>query len=298
MKKGLIFNIQRYSLHDGPGIRTTVFFKGCPLKCQWCQNPEGIDTDVELFRHNQKCIHCGSCMTHCHEKAIDLTDSGPLVNRQACNRCMECVDICPTGTLEMAGKEYSVNEVVQAALKDILIYEESGGGVTISGGEPLLQYEFLLELLLALKKLNIHTAIETSGYCSWEKIKEISKITDLIYYDLKLIDDNSSRIFTGASNILIMDNLERLVISGANIVVRMPLIPSVNDTRDNIEHTAGYLSSIGVKCIELLPYHNLGSVKYEGLDLECPFNYRPNSELIRQASVIFEANGIYITSEG
>lgn len=298
MIKGLIFNIQRYSLHDGPGIRTTVFFKGCPLKCLWCQNPEGIDSNVELFRHNQKCIHCGSCMTHCHEKAIDLTDNGPLVNRQACNRCMECVDNCPTGTLEMAGKEYSVNEVVQAALKDILIYEESGGGVTISGGEPLLQYEFLLELLLALKKLNIHTAVETSGYCRWEKIKEISKITDLIYYDLKLIDDNSSKIFTGASNILIMDNLERLVIYGTNIMVRMPLIPSVNDARDNIEHTARYLSSIGVKSIELLPYHNLGSVKYEGLDLECPFNYNPNSELIRQASVIFEANGINITSEG
>lgn len=299
MTTGLIFNMQRFSLHDGPGIRTTIFFKGCPLKCAWCQNPEGIGSDVELFRYSHKCIKCGSCCLQCSEKAITLTDYGPQIDRQLCNRCMKCAEFCPSGALENVGKEVSIDEVVQIASRDRILYEESGGGVTISGGEPLMQPDFLLGLLEAFQSMDIHTTIETCGYSKWEVINKISKNVDLLYYDFKLYDEKASKVYTGVSNRLILENLERLVDNGINIRVRMPLIPSVNDDTYNIERTAEYLSSIGVINIELLPYHNLGTAKYAGLDLNCPFQIKPvpTTEYLEQASSIFKQNGIIMTSE-
>lgn len=299
MTKGLIFNIQRFSLHDGPGIRTTIFFKGCPLKCRWCQNPEGIGSDIELFRYNHKCIQCGACFLQCSEKAVILYDNGPQIDRQICNRCMICVEFCPSGALENAGKEFSVDEVVQIAARDVILYEESGGGITVSGGEPLMQPDYLLELLEAFQSMNIHTAVETCGYSRWEVINRIAKNVDILYYDFKLFDKQASIDYTGVSNKLILENLERLVKNGTNIRVRMPLIPSINDDPCNIERTAEYLSSIGIENIELLPYHNLGTAKYEGLDLNCQFQADPvpAAEYVEQASLIFKRNGIMMTSE-
>lgn len=299
MTTGLIFNLQRFSLHDGPGIRTTIFFKGCPLKCAWCQNPEGIGSDVELFRYSHKCIKCGACCLQCSEKAITLNDQGPQVDRHICNRCMKCAEFCPSGALENVGKVVSIDEVVQIALRDRILFEESGGGVTISGGEPLMQPDFLLGLLEAFQRLNIHRAIETCGYSKWEVINKISKNVDLLYYDFKLYDEQASKDYTGVSNSLILENLERLVDNGINVRVRMPLIPTVNDDAYNIERTAEYLSSIGVINIELLPYNNLGTAKYAGLDLNCPFQTKPvlTTEYLEQASSIFKNNGILMTSE-
>lgn len=299
MTTGLIFNMQRFSLHDGPGIRTTIFFKGCPLKCAWCQNPEGIGSDIELFRYNHRCIKCGACCLRCSEKAITLNEVGPQIDRQTCNRCMKCVDTCPSGALEKTGTEFSVDEVVQIASRDYILYEESGGGVTISGGEPLQQPVFLLGLLEAFQSMNIHTAIETCGFSDWEVINNVSKYVDLLFYDIKLYDEQASKDYTGASNRLILENLKRLVDNRINIRVRMPLIPSVNDDPCNIDRTAEYLSSIGIENIELLPYNSLGTAKYAGLDLNCPFQTKlvPTAEYVEQASLIFKRNGIMMTSE-
>ncbi len=266
--RGLIFNIQRFSLHDGPGIRTVVFFKGCPLHCQWCQNPEGIGVNRNLFRYRDRCIGCMACQDACSGGAISITDSGPLIDRAKCRLCLECVTVCPAGALEAAGREVSVSELAEEVLKDRIIFEESGGGVTISGGEPLLQPAFLVALLKTLKEQGIHTAIETSGCAPCQALEEAVLWADLILYDLKLVDAGKSSYYTGGTNALILGNLKALVGKGRRIRVRMPLIPTINDDRDSLQQAAFFLREIGIDELELIPYHNLGTAKYTGLDLE------------------------------
>lgn len=299
MQKGLIFNIQRFSLHDGPGIRTTVFFKGCPLRCAWCQNPEGFDMNSTLFRSGTKCISCRSCEENCPEGALVLKPSGIVIDRAKCKLCFTCAEVCPVEAIQVVGQEITVQDLLAEVLKDRIIFEESGGGVTISGGEPLMQPDFLIALLKALNNENVHTAIETSGCAPWDILESSVVWTDLVYYDLKLLDEEKSKTYLGASGSLIIDNLRNLIKKGANVRVRMPYIPSVNDDPDNLKQVSNFLKSLGVSELELIPYHNLGIEKYSGLDLN---SYRfhievPASEQLAVAKNILENNGLTIISE-
>ena len=298
-EKGFIFNIQRFSLHDGPGIRTTVFFKGCPLRCMWCQNPEGISLNKTLFCNSNKCLDCRSCEKVCPEHAVSFSEFGPLINRDRCTLCLECVEACPVETLEAAGREISVPELVGDILKDRVIFEESGGGATFSGGEPLFQPEFLVALLKALKNLDIHTTVETSGYSPWTVLEETAAWTDLFLYDLKLVDEEKSKHYTGTTNTLILDNLKALAEKGSNIQVRMPLIPSINDDYVNLQQTAAVLIKAGIDELDLIPYHKLGTAKYAnlGLDYKLPHIKEPSTDQCFQAKSILKRYGIAAKSE-
>lgn len=297
--EGKIFNIQRFSLHDGPGIRTTVFFKGCPLSCLWCQNPEGMSMEQVIFRHSDRCIGCGECIEKCPETALELSVDGPVIDRLKCNLCMICTDICPTGALETAGRLISVKELVTEVLKDRIVFEESGGGATISGGEPLMQPEFLAELLRALKLEGIHTAVETSGLASWKNLSSVIDYTDLFIYDLKIVDPDLCRKYLGVNGDTIIANLHQLDRSGANIMVRMPIIPTVNDSSACLQNAAETLKEIGITELELLPYHRLGSSKYEKLDLEYKLAgiEPPDQGAMDKVKTLLNTAGISTTSE-
>jgi pyruvate formate lyase activating enzyme len=257
---GLIFDLRRFSIHDGPGIRTTVFLKGCPLDCWWCHNPESRSPEREPFFRAQRCIRCGACADTCPEGALTREDPG------LCRACGTCAEACYAGAREMVGREMSVAEVLEEVLKDRAFYEESRGGVSASGGEPLMQAEFLLELLKACKREGLHTALDTNGYAPWEKIEPLLPQVDLFLYDLKLMDEERHRQFTGASNQLILENLGRLSGRGASLHLRIPVIPEVNDDEENLLATAALARSLpGVKRVDLLPYHQAALAKYENL---------------------------------
>jgi pyruvate formate lyase activating enzyme len=299
VRSGIVFNIQRFSLHDGPGIRTTVFFKGCPLSCCWCQNPEGIKSSIDLFHYSHKCLNCGICLLNCPREAIRPGRSSVELNRKSCDLCLKCVELCPTGAFQAAGKMVTVDDLLEELLKDRLVYEESGGGVTISGGEPLLQPEFLLALLVTLKKNAIHTVVETSGYAPWSQLESIAKWTDLFLYDLKLIDEGKSITYTGASNRLVISNLKKLLLQGCKTKVRMPFVPGINTGHEHLHKVAKLLADCSVKELELLPYHSLGYTKYLNLDLEYRYTSqeKPTAAEIFAAKELFALKGINITSE-
>jgi len=262
-KKGLIFNIQRFSLHDGPGIRTVVFFKGCPLRCLWCHNPEGQFLKKEMVFWDERCIGCKTCLNTCPNSAVNDTEK--------CLLCGKCVEACPSGAREIAGREMTVEEVMDEIKKDIPFYEESSGGVTFSGGEPLLQKDFLISLLEFCKEKGINTAIETCGYSSWEVLSNVSRLTDLFLFDLKIMDEESHRKFTGVSNNIILENLRKLSSVHKKIIVRIPVIPGVNDNIENINKTADFILSLGIKEAHLLPFHSAGIEKYRRLRREYKF---------------------------
>ena len=265
--KGTIFNIQRFSLHDGPGIRTTVFFMGCPLNCIWCQNPEGISREPLLIRQQQKCISCYSCFEQCPQRAVKKGINGPEVDLSLCQSCFKCSEICPTGAIEKAGRMIRTEDLVGELLKDRLVFEESGGGVTFSGGEPFMQPAFLIEALQLLKQKGIHTVIETCGYTAWKPLEQAAVLTDLFLYDLKLIDDDQYLKYTGISGAEILKNLKKLVNLNVAIQVRMPIIKGINDDQKSLNQAAAYLREAGIKTIELIPYHNFGEAKYEKIGL-------------------------------
>lgn len=242
MLKGLIFNIQRYSIHDGGGIRTIVFFKGCPLHCPWCSNPESQTFEVEVMKLNSQCIHCKSC---------------PM-----------SVDQCPSGALVQQGKSMTVDEVMREVLKDEIFYNTSGGGVTLSGGEVLAQGLFAKELLKRLKALGIHTAIETSGCGRWEELDGIADYTDLVLYDLKIMDAEKSRKTIGVDSSIIQVNFERLIKKGCTLIPRIPLIPGYTMDDKNIETIIAFVKQYNLEEIHLLPFHQYGSSKYESLGRE------------------------------
>ena len=263
MTEGLVFDIKKFSIHDGPGIRTTIFLKGCPLACVWCHNPESQDPSSELFYRNHRCIACGTCEKICPEKAVFASGDGYLTNSTLCKVCGICTEACPAEARQLVGRWMSVTEVVEEIQKDQLFYEESGGGITVSGGEPLMQPTFLAALLKACGELSIHRAVDTSGLVEEQRLLDVAADTELFLYDLKHAHPQKHREFTGVSNEQILKNLRRLAESDVTICVRVPLISGFNDDDENIHRTASFVRSLPKKCeISLLPFHRSAEDKH------------------------------------
>lgn len=269
LTKGLVSNIQRYSVSDGPGIRTTVFLKGCPLSCKWCHNPESVSPERELILREDRCIGCGDCLQVCAQRAISREGERLVTDRARCIACGRCVDVCCAEGRALVGTEMSADEVLQEVLKDKVFYLESGGGVTFSGGEPFHQPEFLLSLLGASRLLEIHTAVDTSGCFPPELLPRAEGLVDLYLFDLKTLDDAKHRDFTGASNRLILENLRRLAGHQTRVVVRVPIVPGFNDDIAEIRRLGRFLEELpGVDEAHILPYHSSGVDKYRRLGRE------------------------------
>ncbi|MDP2645648.1 MAG: glycyl-radical enzyme activating protein [Desulfobacterales bacterium] len=262
-----IFDIQRYSINDGPGIRTTIFFKGCPLQCKWCGNPESLSKAPQLLFMESLCTRCYQCVSACPAGAttIEGADGGVRIDRARCTGCGACVDACAAGARVISGRTVSLAEVIEIVKKDSLFYRVSGGGVTASGGEPTTQPEFLTALFQWCQKNNIFTTLDTCGYVRWEVLKDILEFTELVYFDIKHMDSGKHHEYTGVGNELILENARRIVRQGNSIRIRMPLIPGVNDTQENIRSVVRFIGELGLSRIDLLPYHQLGKNKYARL---------------------------------
>jgi pyruvate formate lyase activating enzyme len=269
MTTGIIFDIKRYAIHDGPGIRTTIFMKGCPLACGWCHNPEGIDPQPFLAYHRKRCLHCGACVESCPQQALRLEAHGVVPSGAPCKSCFTCVDVCPAEARERIGREVAASDLIQEIKKEIPFYDTSGGGVTFSGGEPLMQASFLIEMLILCEAEHIHRAVDTTGHASRETLQAVARHTDLFLYDLKIVDSEKHRKFTGVPNDLILDNLRWLAGQGIELIVRIPLIPGVNDDADNLEKTGALLKQLSpLKKVDLLPYHDFQKNKYRRFDIK------------------------------
>jgi pyruvate formate lyase activating enzyme len=283
---GLVSNIQRYSVHDGPGIRTTVFLKGCPLTCWWCQNPESRSEEEEIVVVETRCIRCGECRSVC---ASGVAGGG------ACVRCGACVETCPTGARQRTGEKMTDEQVLSVVSKDVVFFDSSGGGVTFSGGEPLLQVDFLLSLLAGCREKGIRTAVDTSGHAPERDMLAIAEFTDLFLYDLKLMDDEKHRLYTGASNAGILENLRALGRVHRNIWIRIPVIPGINDDGSNLNEIARLAASIpAVRQVNLLPYHETGITKFERLGESYPLGHLdpPSPRDLELAAERFRAAGL------
>lgn len=261
--EGLVLDIDHFSVHDGPGLRTTVFLKGCPLSCIWCHSPESISPKPQLFFHRARCVHCGVCVAVCPRGAQHINEGGDhRIDWASCDHCGLCTYSCVPGALVMAGKQLSVSQVVEKLRPYFVFFQYSGGGVTISGGEATAQPRFTLNLLKALKEQAVHTAIETCGFARWEVLMTLCSWVNLVLYDLKQMDTESHRRYTGVGNELILENLARLVSQGKEVQIRLPLIPGYNDSEENIRRTVEYAARIGVKRIAFLPYNPAAVSKY------------------------------------
>lgn len=294
MKNALICNIEKYATHDGPGIRTVVFFKGCPLKCQWCGNPETQSTKNELYYNSKKCISCGNCIKICKKSALSLKNNLINIDRNKCIACGECTDVCPMNAINLVAKEMNVNDVFKEIIKDEIFYNNSGGGVTLSGGEVLSNFDFALELLKKCKENYINTAIETSGFGKTKELLRLSEFCDLVMFDIKNMCNETHKKFIGVDNSLILKNLEQLSKFHKNIIIRVPLIPTINDSANNIEKTVALALKNNIKEIHLLPYHSLGKEKYNQLNRSYSLSEMktPSNDNIEILKNIIEKNNI------
>ncbi len=299
MIAGLIFDIKRYSINDGPGIRTTVFLKGCPLQCRWCHNPEGQSFAPEVMVRASRCLKdCQACLAVCPEGALSKSGARIALDRIHCTVCGECAEICPTQAIEIVGHRSSPAELVREIEKDRIFHEESGGGVTFSGGEPLSQPDFLAEVLDLCRKKEIHAAIDTCGLAEPEVLERIAARADLILFDLKTMDEQKHSAFTGRSNRLILENLKRLAATGKKIIVRIPIVPGINDDTKNLRDTAAFLRSLdGISEISLLPYHRMGRNKSKGIEKEsfCLEYETPTEESLERIQADLESSGFRVS---
>jgi pyruvate formate lyase activating enzyme len=301
MVVGTIFDIKKYAIHDGPGIRSTVFFKGCPLTCRWCHNPEGITVASQRIYRQERCVGCGECIQICPHGVITQTEEGIVSDPAKCDLCQTCADYCPSEAVEFVGRNVTVDEVMHEIKKDIAFYDESGGGITFSGGEPLMQPEFLLQLLDACAALDLHRTVDTTGYAESELLLQVAHRTDLFLYDLKLMDAGRHRDFTGVSNELILNNLKLLAQNAARIQVRVPIIPGVNNDAENIDRTADFVSVLpGVEQVAILPFHNSARGKYGRLGMECASSdiERPSEENLKIIAARLQKSGLQVKIGG
>ncbi|MEG6511700.1 trans-4-hydroxy-L-proline dehydratase activase [Desulforamulus ruminis] len=292
MTKARIFNIQKFCIHDGPGIRTTVFFKGCPLSCLWCHNPESQNFSKEIFYHPEKCVQCGQCLTKCKQGAVERQGEILTQDRRKCVACGECTDFCSHNAREIAGREYSLDELLAEIEKDRPFYEQSKGGVTLSGGEALCQIDFVADLVKACQKRGISVAVDTCGQVPFSSFERILDFVDIFLYDIKIMDPVLHEKYAGQSNRLILENLRRLVERGARVYLRLPLIEGVNTQDDNIREVIAFIKGMNLPLIHLLPYHDMGKSKYLRLNREYPgpLLKRPSDERLEQIKSLFEAS--------
>jgi pyruvate formate lyase activating enzyme len=293
---GTIFQIQRWSINDGEGIRSTVFFKGCLLRCRWCANPEAWTSSPEVLYFCERCSGCGRCVLECPAGAI--TREGGRVNgfeRKHCRVCCQCCEVCPTGARKKIGSTVPVEDVLQVIKRDAIFYRESGGGVTFSGGEPFAQPEFLRQLVSGCNQWGIDTAVETSGYFHWDQVKDILERLDCVFVDIKLMDDAVHRKLTGVSNHSILENITLLSQLPPQIIVRVPLLAAVNDDEQNIRKMCEFLrQNTRVESIELLPYHDFGRLKYSAVGAAYQPFTTPSAAKIEAVKKIIAEYGIGI----
>jgi pyruvate formate lyase activating enzyme len=310
---GKVYDIQGFSVQDGPGIRTTIFMKGCPLRCPWCHSPESQQFHAQLSWISMRCVgieECGKCLDACSKQAIAPGKTIPnpstlepvrhiQINRNICDNCGECAAVCYRDALYMCGADYTVEELLDRVLKDRPFYEQSGGGITISGGEPLSQPDFVHQLLKRLKESGIHTALDTSGYAPYDSIKQVLPYTDLFLYDLKHMNSRQHKIMTGVSNELILENVQKIAKDGGKIQVRIPVIPDFNDSKESFQSIGLFCKSLGdaITVIQMLPYHNMGAMKYLRIDnrnvvLEAE---PPSDHKINILKKLLEGQGLLVT---
>lgn len=298
--KGNIFEIKHFAVHDGKGIRTTVFLKGCPLHCLWCHNPESQSSSEQFGYLPHKCVNCGSCVSACPTGAQKLDEAHKhIYDRSLCNMCGLCVSVCPRKALSKYGKMVSVDEILPELLQDRDFYETSDGGVTLSGGEPLSQIDFCEELLKKLKKENINTAVDTCGFASWESIKRIIPFTDIFLYDIKHMNSDKHYEYTGQHNELIIENLKKLNECDKKIEIRVPLIPSYNDDENNLREMANLFKDMKmIDRIKILPYHEFARTKYASIGMKdtMPKVNIPTEEDLSRVVSIFKAYNINAVS--
>jgi pyruvate formate lyase activating enzyme len=295
--EGIVFNIQRYSIHDGPGIRTTVFLKGCNLRCFWCHNPESWKIQPEIIIDPSRCIGCLRCAKVCPSGARRIINGEIVYYRELCKQCGKCVDVCYSGAIAWIGKKMKISSVVREVERDIPFYERSGGGVTLSGGEPLLQIDFIVGLLRELKRKKINIAIDTAGNIPWENFEKIMKLTDIFLFDIKSVNRGILKEATGGDNKLILNNLMRISESGKRIIIRIPIIPSITDSFIELTKIAEVLEKMrSIERIELLTFHKLGSGKFKNLGIE---NYSErltvlDKEKMNELSEVFMKKGLNV----
>lgn len=261
---GIIFNIQNYCINDGPGIRTIIFFKGCPLNCLWCENPESKYPGPQISFHKDKCVSCNKCQQACPGNAIRLTGA-QRIDGSLCDNCGKCAGVCMSEALEMIGRKMTADEIMDEIRKQTAFYQRSGGGVTISGGEPVFQYDFLVELLYALKKESYHVVLETCGLLQWDKFEPLTGLVDIFYFDIKGIDPEVHKKNTGVDNEIILDNACKLLEKNNRVVFRIPVIPGINDGSEHISLLDEFFKKTGAAEIHLLPYHRFGEDKLKSI---------------------------------
>lgn len=295
MRTPLITDIQKYSIHDGPGIRTTVFFKGCPLHCQWCHNPETQSYEQQVYYNRERCVTCGQCALHCENQAIRIETNNVFTDMNVCKECKVCMEYCIQGARELVGRYMEPGDLIKELKKDLMFYEESGGGITLSGGEVMtVDSEYLLRVMEPLHRQGYSLGIDTCGFAPYEQFEKVLPYTDFFLYDIKLIDNNEHKRYTGVSNDLILNNLKLLSDAGARIYLRIPVIEQVNANASEMKCIIDFMKEHRIRIIKvyLLPYHPMGKSKHERLQMIYQNDFEvPDQKKMEELQSLFEQNG-------